>query len=39
MTYNVAKKHLQNYPLGFRVEFVEFIDRFGVKTGSDTLCK
>ena len=39
MTYDVAKKYFLNYPLEFRVEFVEFIDRFDIKIDSDTICK
>ena len=39
MTCDVAKKYPQNYPLGFRVEFIEFIDGFDIKIGSDALCK
>jgi len=39
MTCNVAKKHLQNFPIGFRVEFIEFIGSFDIKSGSDALCK
>ena len=39
MTCDVAKKYLQNFPIGFRVEFVEFIGSFDIKSGSDGLCK
>jgi len=39
MTCDVAKKHIQNFPMGFKVEFVEFIGRFDIKSGSDELCK
>ena len=39
MTYGVAKKYLSNFPMGFRVEFVELIGSFDIKSGSDALCK
>ena len=39
MTCNVAKKHLQNFPIGFRVEFIEFVGSFDAKSGCDELCK
>jgi hypothetical protein len=39
MTCDVAKKYLQNYPIGFRVEFIEIIGSFDIVSGSDELCK
>ena len=39
MTYDVAKKYLSNFPMGFRVEFVELIGSFDINYGSDALCK
>jgi len=39
MTYGVAKKYLSNFPMGFRVEFVELIGSFDIQSGSDVLCK
>jgi len=39
MTHDVAKKYFPNCPLGFRVEFVELVGIFHIKTGSDAICK
>ena len=39
MPCNDAGKHFVNYALGLKVEFVEFIGRCSIKSGSGTICK
>ena len=39
MAYDFAKKYFPNCVLGFRIEFVEIISRFGIKIDSDEICK